>query len=147
WLANIRGVPGETVGGGVVSGLPVHSFSTDRLGVAPKSSTDAMVTDVQEKELAELGVIPLCHCPDTGLAAFYGNQSVHRPQRFDRPEATANARLSAMIQYMLCVSRFAHYLKVLARDKVGSFAGPNECEQYLHRWLLNYTISKDGVGW
>ncbi|MCI0460190.1 MAG: type VI secretion system contractile sheath large subunit [Gemmataceae bacterium] len=143
WLANIRGVPDGPGGGGVVTGLPVHSFCTDRTGVAPRSSTDALITDFQEKELGELGFIPLCHCPDTELCAFFGNQSVQRPQQYDQPAATANARLSAMLQYMLCVSRFAHYLKVIARDKIGSFAGPSDCEEYLHRWLLDYTLADD----
>jgi type VI secretion system ImpC/EvpB family protein len=113
--------------------------------VAPKCSTDAIITDSLEKELGELGFIALCHCPDTELAAFYGNQSVQRPPRFDEPAATANARLSAMLQYMLCVARFAHYLKVLARDKVGSFTDPKGCEEFLHRWLMQYTTSNDEI--
>jgi type VI secretion system ImpC/EvpB family protein len=147
WLAVIRGVPEggphAGPGGGVVSGLPVHCFGTDRLGVAPRCSTDVIVTDVQEKELAELGFIPLCHCPDTEVAAFYTNHSVQKPERYDEPAAMANARLSAMLQYMLCVSRFAHYLKVMARDKIGAFNSPSDCEEYLHRWLLDYTLSDD----
>lgn len=145
WLADIRGVHGGLGGGGLVSGLPSHSYGTDRIGVAPKCSTDAIVTDAQEKELGELGFIPLCCCPDTNLAAFYGNQSVQRPPRFDEPAATANARLSAMLQYILCVARFAHYLKVIARDRVGTFTAPQECEDYLHRWLLKYTVSNDEI--
>jgi type VI secretion system ImpC/EvpB family protein len=143
WLADIRGVRAGELGGGLVSGLPVPWFATDSAGVVPRSATDALITDVQEKELGELGFIPLCHCPDTDLAAFYGNQSVQRPPRFDEPVATANARLSAMLQYILCVARFAHYLKVIARDKVGTFTGPQECETYLYRWLQNYTVSDD----
>jgi type VI secretion system ImpC/EvpB family protein len=145
WLADIRGVQGGAAAGGLVTGLPVPSFRTDAPGVAPRSSTDALITDMRERELGELGFIPLCHCPDTSLAAFYGNQSVQRAQRYDRPTATANARLSAMLQYVLCVSRIAHYLKVLARDKVGSFAGPEDCEEYLRRWALSYTVARDDV--
>jgi type VI secretion system protein ImpD len=87
--------------------------------------------------------MPLCHCPDTELAAFHGNQSVQQPKKYDEPAATANARLSAMLQYMLCVSRFAHYLKVIGRDKIGGFSGPEVCEEYLHRWLLNYTLADE----
>ncbi|MCC6416936.1 MAG: type VI secretion system contractile sheath large subunit [Gemmataceae bacterium] len=143
WLAVIRGVPQDGPGGGVVTGLPVQSFRTDRAGVAPKCSTDVMITDLQEKELGDLGFIPLCHCPDTELVAFYGNHSVQRPHTYDEAAATANARLSAMLQYMLCVARFAHYLKVIARDKIGAFAGPADCEEYLHRWLLDYTLADD----
>jgi type VI secretion system ImpC/EvpB family protein len=133
-------------GGGLVTGLAVHCFRTDRTGVAPRASTDAVITDAQEKELGELGFIPLCHCPDTELAAFYGNQSLQKPKVYDELPATINARLSAMLQYILCVARFAHYLKVMARDKVGSFAGPADCEDYLRRWLLNYTTANDNAG-
>jgi type VI secretion system ImpC/EvpB family protein len=146
WLADIRGVRRGELGGGLVTGLPAQPFVTDKPGIAPKPLTDALITDTQEKELGELGLIPLCHCPDTGLAAFYGNQSVQRPKGYDTKVATANARLSAMLQYMLCVARFAHYLKVIARDKVGSFGGPSECEEYLYRWLLGYTTSNDEAG-
>jgi type VI secretion system ImpC/EvpB family protein len=145
WLADLRGARRGEPGGGVVAGLPVHAFATDAAGVAPKSSTDALVADAQEKELSDLGFMPLCHCPDTELAAFYGNPSVQRPPRYDRPAATANARLSAMLQYVLCVARFAHYLKVIARDKIGTFMGPQECEDYLRRWVLNYTVSNDEI--
>jgi type VI secretion system ImpC/EvpB family protein len=143
WSADIRGVPPAGQGGGVVPGLPVHCFDTDRAGVAPRSSTDVLITDRQEKELADLGLMPLCHCPDTEQSVFHGNQAVQQPRTYDDPAATANARLSAMIQYMLCVSRFAHYLKVIGRDKLGGFSGPEECEDYLHRWLLNYALADD----
>jgi type VI secretion system ImpC/EvpB family protein len=145
WLADIRGVPRAALDGGLVSGLPVQSFRTDRLGVAPKCSTDVQITDAQEKELGELGLIPLCHCPDTDVAAFYGNQSTQRPKKYDEAVGTANARLSAMLQYILCVARFAHYLKVLARDKIGSFREPADCEEYLSRWLGNYVTANDEV--
>src|SRR5262249_37310168 len=144
WLAEIRGIPPGGTGGGLVTGLPAADFPTDRPGLEPRPVTDASVTDPQEKELSELGFIPLSHCPDTGLAAFYGNQSVQQPKRFDEEAANANARLSAMLQYMLCVSRFAHYLKVIGRDRLGSFSGPQQCEDYLHRWLLNYTLEDQG---
>ena len=94
----------------------------------------------REKELTELGFIPLCHCSDTDLAAFFSNMSLQRPATYDRTAATANARISAMLQYVLCVSRFAHYLKVIARDRVGTFIDPAACEDYLHNWLLTYTM-------
>ncbi len=145
WLAEIRGVRRGELGGGLVAGLPVHSPRTDRPGVAPKSLTDGMLTDAHEKELAELGFLPLCYCADTDLAAFFGTQSVQKPKTYDEPAATANARLSAMLQYILCVARFAHYLKVIARDKLGSLKGPSECEEFLYRWLANYVISNDEV--
>ena len=143
WLADIRGVPEDGRGGGQVEGLAVHSFATDKRGVATKSSTDAVISDQREKELGDLGFIPLCQCPDTNVSAFFGNQSIQQPRTYDRPEATANARLSAMLQYLLCVARFAHYIKVIARDRVGSFTGPADCEDFLHRWLARYTLSND----
>ncbi len=146
WPAAIRGAQQGVVGGGLVTDLPAHSFATDRSGLAPKCSTDTIITDAQEKDLGELGFIPLCYCQDTELSAFYGNQSVQKPQQYDELPATMSARLSAMLQYTLCVSRFAHYLKVLARDKVGSFLGPADCEDHLRRWLTSYTTSNDNAG-
>jgi len=138
WLADIRGVQRGVEGGGLVTGLPVHSFSTDKQNVIQKCSTDVIITDVLEKELSELGFIPLCHCKDTEYSAFYSNHSVQKPKKYDRLAATINARLTSMLQYTLCVSRFAHYLKVLARDKVGSFANAQDCEHFLQQWLVKY---------
>jgi len=141
WLADIRGVQRGVDGGGLVPTLPVHSFSTDRKGVAPKSSTEVVITDAQEQQLSELGFIGLCRCQDSEHSAFYTNQSLQKPKRYDRPAATMNARISAMLQYMLCVSRFAHYLKILARDKIGVFTEVAECEGYLHGWLQKYVTA------
>jgi type VI secretion system ImpC/EvpB family protein len=146
WLAGIRGARRGTEGEGLVTGLPVHASATSRADVAPKCPTDATVTDAQEKELGELGFIPLCACQDTGMAAFHGNQSVQKPKVYDEPAATANARLSAMLQYILCVSRFAHYIKVISRDKIGAFTGPADCEDYLRKWLANYITASDTGG-
>jgi type VI secretion system protein ImpD len=123
----------------------VHSFGTDRERVAPKFSTDIVITDSQEKELGDLGFIPLSRCKDTTYSVFYGNQSAQKPKRFDRAPATINAKLSAMLQYMLCVSRFAHYLKVIVRDRVGSLTEPADVENYLHRWIQKYVIADDGA--
>jgi type VI secretion system ImpC/EvpB family protein len=146
WLAAIRGTRRGVVSDGLVTGLPSHSFGTDRSGLMPKSSTDAAITDVQEKELSELGFIPLCRCQDTGYTTFYGNQSVQKPKTYDEQPATVNARLSAMLQYILCVSRIAHYIKALGRDRVGSYTGPEECQIMLENWLRNYTMSGDRKG-
>ncbi len=143
WFAEIRGVPTGFLAGGLVTDLTVHSHRTDRPRVAPRPSTDGIVTDHVDRDLGDLGFIPLCHCRDTDVAAFYGNQSLHLPAHFQEATATANARLSAMLQYILCVSRFAHYLKVMARDKIGSFSTPSLCEEYLQRWLGDYTVSSD----
>ncbi|MFL5342355.1 MAG: type VI secretion system contractile sheath large subunit [Gemmataceae bacterium] len=146
WLASIRGLRRDVEGGGLVTGLPAHPFRANPSAVAPKCSTDVIITDSREKELGELGFIALCHCPDTELSAFYGNQSVQRPRGYDDPVATMNARLSAMLQYILCVSRFAHYLKVMARDKIGSFKTPEEIENRLNEWLRKYTTANDNAG-
>jgi type VI secretion system ImpC/EvpB family protein len=146
WLASIRGFRRGVEGGGLVCGLPVPSFPTDRRGTAPACSTDVLITDAQDKELGELGFIPLCHRPGTPVAAFHGNQSVQRPRQYDDEPATANARISSMMQYMLCVARFAHYVKVLGRDKLGSFTGPSECAHHLTSWLQNYVSGNDDAG-
>jgi type VI secretion system ImpC/EvpB family protein len=141
WLADIRGAQRGVEKGGLVSGLPVHSFGTDRMGVATKISTDVIITDTLEKQLSDLGFIPLCHCKDTEYSVFYSNNSVQKPKKYDRSVATINARISAMLQYMFCVSRFAHYVKVLARDKLGSYAEAHEFEDFLQRWIVKYVTS------
>jgi type VI secretion system ImpC/EvpB family protein len=146
WLAAIRGVQRGVIGGGLVTGLPAPSFRTDSPGLVPRCSTDAIITDAQEQELGELGFIPLCHCQDTDLAAFYGNHSIQKPRQYDEMAATVNARMSAMLQYMFCVARFAHYIKVMIRDKIGSFAGPADCEDCLRKWLMEYTTASDTSG-
>ena len=156
WPADIRGVrqgPPDSSGartclddGGLVAGLPAQSFATDSSGVAIKCSTDVIITDSREKTLEDLGFIPLCHCHDTEFSAFYSNQSLQKPAKYDDPKATANAKLSAMLQYILCVSRFAHYVKVMARDQIGSMIRPEDVEEKLQAWLLKYTISNDSAG-
>ncbi len=153
WLADIRGVRQDPIdhhliaGGGLVSGLSVHSCSTDRSGLIPKYSTDVLLTAEREKELEELGFIPLCHCWDTEWSAFYSNASVQAPKRYDTVAATVNARLSAMLQYTLCVARFAHYLKLLGRAKTGSFTRSEELQNYLQTWLQQYTTARDSASY
>lgn len=142
WLADIRGVRRGEAAGGLVTGLPAHNFGVDAPGVSLKSSTDVVITEDLEKELSDLGFIPLCHCKDTEFCAFHANQSVQRPKKFDQLAATTNARMSSMLQYVLCASRVAHYLKVLARDKIGSFAEAHELQDFLTRWVTNY-VSPD----
>jgi len=142
WFADIRGVRRDLEGGGVATGLPVHWFSTDRSGVAAKCSTDVIVTDDREPELSDLGFIPLCHCADTEYSAFYATSSVQKPKRYDDPRSTMNARISAMLQYTMCVSVFAHYVKVIVRDKIGAFTGAGQCQDYLNEWLTQY-VTRD----
>jgi type VI secretion system protein ImpC len=137
WLAAIRGVEG----GGLVQGLPTHTFATDDGEVALKCPTEIAITDRREKELADLGFIPLSHCKGTDYAAFFGAQSAQKPKVYDRDAANANARLSTMLQYILCTSRFAHYLKAMARDKIGAFMERDDCERWLNRWIQNYCLA------
>lgn len=143
WLATIRGVEG----GGMVEGLPVHTFATDEGEVAMKCPTEVAISDRREHELAKLGFAALVHCKNTDYAAFFSVQTCQKPKVYDRPEATASARLSSAMQYILCVSRFAHYLMAISRDKIGSFMERDECETWLNRWINNYTLANpENVG-
>jgi type VI secretion system protein ImpC len=137
WLATIRGVEG----GGLVEGLPTHTFATDDGEVALKCPTEIAITDRREKELSDLGFIPLVHCKGRDFAAFFGAQSAQKAKVYNKDSANANARLSTMLQYLLCVSRFAHYLKAMARDKIGSFMERSDCERWLNDWINNYTLA------
>ena len=145
WPADVRGVQRGEDGGGLVTGLTVDFFETDRDGLAPKYSTDVLVSDFLEKELADCGFVPLCHCKNSEFAAFYSSQSTQKPKTYDTPEATENARLSAMLQHILCAGRFAHYLKIIAREKVGSYRRPEELQRLLHDWLNGYTTGSDTI--
>lgn len=137
WLAAIRGVEG----GGMVSGLPTHTFRTDEGDIALKCPTEIAITDRREKELNDLGVISLIHCKGTDYAAFFGGATTNKPVVYDTDSAKANAKLSAMLPYILCSSRFAHYLKAMMRDKIGSFMSKGEVDSFLNRWIANYVIS------
>ena len=139
WCAAIRGVEG----GGLVEGLPAHTFRTDEGDIALKCPTEVAITDRREKELADLGFIPLVHCKGTDYAAFFSVQSPQKPKLYDKDAANANARLSTQLPYILAVSRFAHYLKAMMRDKIGSFMSRSQCETFLNNWIKNYTISDD----
>jgi len=142
WCTAIRGVEG----GGLVEGLPTHTFRTDQGDVALKCPTEIAITDRREKELADQGFIPLVHCKGRDYAAFFSTQSANKPRKYDRPEATANARLSSQLQYLLAVSRFAHYLKAMMRDKVGGYMSRKNCEDFLNRWISNYVLLDDNAG-
>jgi type VI secretion system ImpC/EvpB family protein len=141
WLADIRGARRGIDGGGLVTDLPRHNFGTDFRGLVTKSSADVIITESLEKQLSDLGFIPLCESKDSEQSVFYSNQSLQQPARYDRPAATVNAQMSAMLQYMFCVSRFAHYVKVLGRDKLGAFAEYEELEKILQNWIIQYVTS------
>lgn len=138
WPADIRGVETDVDGGGLVRGLVVHSFDTDDSDAAEKFSTDLKIVDSMERELGELGLIPLTNCRETEYCAFYSTPSVQKPKKYDSTIAAANARISSMLQYMLCVSRFAHYIKVIGRERIGSLTDASEAEGLLRRWLDKY---------
>ncbi len=144
WLADVRGARPDASNGGRVVGLPAVGYGTGR-AETPRSVTDAHLTDHREKELSDLGFIPLCHTPGAAEAAFYSTPSAQKPKEYesDSPTATANARLSAMLHYILCASRFAHYLKVMIRDQVGSYTTPADIEDGLSKWLAGFVISND----
>jgi type VI secretion system protein ImpC len=142
WCAAIRGVEG----GGLVEGLPVHTFKTDEGDVALKCPTEIAITDRREKELADLGFAPLVHCKGTDFAAFFSTQSANKPKVYDSDDANANARLSSQIQYIMATSRFAHYLKSMMRDKLGSFMTRADAQDFLNRWISNYTLGDPNAG-
>jgi type VI secretion system protein ImpC len=139
WCACIRGVES----GGLVEGLPVHNFRTDSGDVAMKCPTEVPITDRREKELADLGFAPLVHCKGTPNAAFFSVQSVQKAKVYDKDAATANARISAQLPYIFAVSRFAHYLKTMMRDKIGGYMSRSEAQMFLNNWISNYVVSND----
>ena len=141
WCAAIRGVEG----GGLVEGLPVHTFKTDEGDVALKCPTEIAITDRREKEFADLGFVPLVHCKGTDYAAFFSTQTANKPKVYDSDSANASARLSSQLQYLLATSRFAHYLKSMMRDKIGSFMTRKNAEDFLNKWISNYVLLDDNA--
>jgi len=138
---DMRGVEG----GGLVEGLPTHNFATDEGDVAMKCPTEVPITDRREKELADLGFVPLVHCKGTDYAAFFSVQSCQKPKVYDTDSANANARLSTQLPYIMAVSRFAHYLKAMMRDKIGSFMSRDEASAFLNRWIIKYVTPDDSA--
>lgn len=139
WTAAIRGVEG----GGIVEGLPSYTFKTTDGDIALKCPTETSITDRREKELSDLGFISLCHCKGTDYAAFFGGQTTQRPKVYNLDEANSNANLSARLPYMLNASRFAHYIKVIMRDKIGSFLTKENVSRYLNNWIASYVLLND----
>ncbi|WP_336983038.1 MULTISPECIES: type VI secretion system contractile sheath large subunit [unclassified Cedecea] len=134
WCTMIRGVES----GGVVEDLPCHTFPTDDGGVDMKCPTEIAISDRREAELAKNGFIPLVHRKNTDYAAFIGAQSLQKPSEYYDPDATANANLSARLPYLFACSRFAHYLKCIVRDKIGSFKEREDMQRWLNNWVMNY---------
>jgi type VI secretion system protein ImpC len=134
WCTLIRGVES----GGVVENLPCHTFPTDDGGIDMKCPTEIAISDRREAELAKNGFIPLIHRKNTDYAAFIGAQSLQKPAEYYDADATANANLSARLPYLFATSRFAHYLKCIVRDKIGSFKEREDMQQWLNGWVMNY---------
>ncbi|WP_413112321.1 type VI secretion system contractile sheath large subunit [Thaumasiovibrio sp. DFM-14] len=133
-------------GGGRVDGLPAHTFISDDGDPDVKCPTEVGITDRREAELSKLGFLPLCHYKNTDYAVFFGAQSCQKPEIYNNPDATANAAISARLPYIMATSRFAHYLKVMARDKIGSFMEAEDVEAWLNRWILSYVNASEGGG-
>lgn len=142
WCASIRGVEG----GGLVKSLPAYNYVSSSGERTMQCPTQVAVSDRREKELSDLGFIPLVHCKGTDYAAFFAVQSINKPRLYNSNEANANARLSSQLPYILATSRFAHYLKSIVRDKVGSFMSRAECEVYLQKWIMQYVVASDNAG-
>ena len=141
WTAAIRGVEG----GGLVEGLPAINFQTQEGDVAFKTPVEVSITDRREKELSDLGFVALVHRKNTDQAAFFGGATTQKPKVYMDPKATANARLSCSLPYILASSRFAHYIKVIMRDKVGSFLSRDNVEKFLNAWIANYVLLNDNA--
>lgn len=142
WCAAIRGVEG----GGLVKSMPVYNYISQIGEKVLQCPTEVAISDRREKELADLGFIPLVYCKGTDYAAFFAVQSANKPRKYDSDLANANARLSSQLQYIMTTSRFAHYLKSIVRDKVGSFMSRTECQNYLQNWINQYVVGSDNVG-
>jgi type VI secretion system protein ImpC len=134
WCSRIRGIES----GGSLEGLPVHTFPTDDGGVDMKCPTEIAISDRREAELAKNGFMPLIHKKNSDFAAFIGAQSMQKPAEYDNPDATANANLSARLPYLFAACRFAHYLKCIVRDKIGSFKERDDMQRWLNAWIMNY---------
>ncbi len=141
WCSRIRGIES----GGAVEGLPTHTFPTDDGGVDMKCPTEIAISDRREAELAKNGFMPLLHKKNSDFAAFIGAQSLQKPAEYDDPDATANANLAARLPYLFAVSRFAHYLKAIVRDKIGSFKEREDMETWLNNWIMNYVEPNPGT--
>ncbi|ENB2075337.1 type VI secretion system contractile sheath large subunit [Salmonella enterica] len=142
WCAAIRGIEG----GGLVEALPTHHYVSVTGEKKLQCPTEIAISDRREKELAEMGFIPLVYYKGTDYAAFFSIQSPNKPRKYTTELANANAKLSTQLQYMMTTSRFAHYLKVIVRDKVGSFMSRTECQTYLQNWINQYIVGSDTVG-
>ena len=147
WFSHIRGVPRDHFGGGLVTQFPTPAYRTDSSRAMVKMSTSVTITDQLERELSDYGLIALCHCFQTPYAVFNNCPSIQIPKVYSSKSATANARISSMLQQILCGSRVAQYIKVIVRDKIGSYTTAESCERFLQNWLDQYTTGRDDLSW
>lgn len=146
WFAQTRGTPRDHKGGGLLTeykSIPIKAINGNQDHIV----TEVAITDTVERELNDIGLMSLCQCYGAPFAAFHSNPSLYSPKTFKLKSASANARIGAMLQQIFCASRFAHYLKIMIRDKVGSFATDKECERHLQKWLDQYTTGLDDLNW
>lgn len=139
WCTAIRGAEN----GGKVESLPVHVFKSDDGDTDAKCPTEVPITDRREAELSNLGFLPLCHYKNQDYAVFFGAQTAQKPKVYDKPAATANASIAARLPYIMASSRIAHHLKIIARDRIGSFLEPTDCQDWLNNWISNYVCKDD----
>lgn len=139
WCTSIRGAEG----GGKVEGLPTHNFVSDDGDMSSKCPTEIAITDRREAELSKLGFMPLSHYKNTDYAVFFGGQTAQKPKVYDDPDASANAAISARLPYIMASSRIAHFLKVIARDKIGAKMERSDVEDFLKRWIAQYICADD----
>jgi type VI secretion system protein ImpD len=147
WFSHIRGVPRDEFSGGVVPDLTIDYFTTDSKEAADKPIADIIITDSKERELSELGFIPFCQCYDLTMGAFHTTPSLHKPKIYEKRHITINEKVASSLQHVLCGSRFAHYIKVMARDKIGSYVRAEECASLIQNWLNEYTVSQEDAEW
>ena len=128
-----------------MEGLPLYTYKTSEGDVTMTCPTQVTITDRREKELNDLGFMAICHCKGTTKAAFFGGQTTNQPKKYFSASANANAKLSAMLPYMLAASRFAHYIKVIMRERIGTFMTRGNVESFLNDWIANYVLLDDNA--
>lgn len=144
WFSAIRGAGGEFIGGRIQN-LPSPVVNVDQSMLALKAPVNVYITDNQEKELTDQGFIPVCSSKKPGMVLFYDCPSVQKPKTHDSSNASENSKLSSQLHYILCVSRFAHYVKIIARNKMGTFTSAKDCEKKLQDWIHQYVVASQDL--
>lgn len=147
WFGHIRGAPRNQLSGGIIKEFAIDEHETDADGISFKPVTDVIITDELEKRISELGFVPLCQGYLSPYATFYNNQSIHAPKKYNELNEFTNARISSMLQHILCGARISHFIKLMVRDKVGSFMSADDCEDYITKWLMKYTTGSEDLDW